>query len=67
MAHSLDWDLETQVYPTVRWLVEHRKAKVVDTVHPDLKTVFVLPSKLAKPYADFPAPRCLHITDLRSI
>ncbi|KAI6037678.1 hypothetical protein EDC04DRAFT_2868624 [Pisolithus marmoratus] len=33
----LDWDMETQIYPTVRWLVHHRRAKVVDTVHSDLK------------------------------
>ncbi|TDL21958.1 hypothetical protein BD410DRAFT_840090 [Rickenella mellea] len=49
MADSLAWDLETQVYPTVRWLIEHRKAKIVDTVHRDLKTVFVLPAKLKQP------------------
>ncbi|KAG1882137.1 nitrogen permease regulator of amino acid transport activity 3-domain-containing protein [Suillus subluteus] len=31
MASLLDWDLHSQVYPTVRWLVHHRRAKIVDT------------------------------------
>lgn len=42
VASLLDWDLETQVYPIVRWLVHHRRAKVVDMVHRGLKTVFAL-------------------------
>ena len=46
MASLLDWDLESQVFPTVRWLVHHRRAKIVDVVHPGLKTVFTLPQKL---------------------
>ncbi|KAL5520245.1 hypothetical protein ACEPAG_9458 [Sanghuangporus baumii] len=46
IAHSLDWDLERQVYPTVRWLVYHRRAKIVDTVHRGLRSVFSLSSKL---------------------
>lgn len=45
VASLLDWDLETQVYPIVRWLVHHRRAKVVDMVHRGLKTVFELPIK----------------------
>ncbi|KAJ6577222.1 nitrogen permease regulator of amino acid transport activity 3-domain-containing protein [Mycena capillaripes] len=45
MASLLEWDLETQVFPTVRWLVHHRRAKVVDIIHPGLKTVFTLPAK----------------------
>jgi nitrogen permease regulator 3-like protein len=45
MGSLLDWDLESQVFPTVRWLVLHRRAKVVDTVHQGLKTVFTLPPK----------------------
>jgi hypothetical protein len=49
MASLLDWDLESQVFPTVRWLVHHRRAKVVDIVHSGLKTVFTLPAKF-----DFP-------------
>ncbi|KZT07725.1 uncharacterized protein LAESUDRAFT_651009 [Laetiporus sulphureus 93-53] len=49
MGSLLDWDLESQVYPTVRWLVNHRRAKVVDIVHPGLKTIFSVPQK-------FPAP-----------
>jgi hypothetical protein len=49
MASLLDWDLESQVFPTVRWLVYHRKAKVVDVVHPQLKTVFTLPPKFDLP------------------
>ena len=50
VAHSMDWDLERQVYPTVRWLVYHRRAKIVDTVHRGLRTVFVLSSKIDRPY-----------------
>ena len=49
MASLLDWQLETQVYPTVHWLVLHRRAKIVDIVHPSLKTGFSVPQK-------FPAP-----------
>ncbi|KAJ7274544.1 nitrogen permease regulator of amino acid transport activity 3-domain-containing protein [Mycena haematopus] len=49
MASLLDWDLETQVFPTVRWLVHHRRAKVVDIVHLGLKTVFTLPPKFNAP------------------
>lgn len=49
MASLLDWNLDSQVYPAVRWLVLHRRAKVVDVVHPSLKTVFSVPHK-------FPAP-----------
>ncbi|KAG2018149.1 hypothetical protein CC2G_007599 [Coprinopsis cinerea AmutBmut pab1-1] len=45
MASLLDWDLESQVYPVVRWLVQHRRAKIVDIVNPGLKTIFALPSK----------------------
>ncbi|EEB99556.1 hypothetical protein MPER_00747, partial [Moniliophthora perniciosa FA553] len=45
----LDWDLESQVYPIVRWLVQHRRAKVVDIVHSGLKTVFTLPPKFDYP------------------
>lgn len=40
LASLLDWDLESEVYPVVRWLVLHRRAKVVDWVHPGLRTVF---------------------------
>jgi len=50
MANLLDWDLETQIYPTVRWLVHHRRAKVVDTVHAGLKTIFTIPPKFDAPY-----------------
>ncbi|KAI0671421.1 nitrogen permease regulator of amino acid transport activity 3-domain-containing protein [Trametes maxima] len=49
MASLLDWDLKSQVYPAVRWLVLHRRAKIVDVVHSGLKTVFSVPQK-------FPAP-----------
>ncbi|KAG7089698.1 hypothetical protein E1B28_011353 [Marasmius oreades] len=45
LASLLDWELESQVYPIVRWLVQHRRAKVVDVVHSGLKTVFTLPPK----------------------
>jgi hypothetical protein len=49
MASLLDWDLHSQVYPTVRWLVQHRRAKIVDTVHNGLKTIFSLAPKFDKP------------------
>jgi nitrogen permease regulator 3-like protein len=49
IANILDWDLESQVFPVVRWLVQHRCAKVVDTVHPGLKTVFSLPPSFDQP------------------
>ncbi|KAJ7104261.1 nitrogen permease regulator of amino acid transport activity 3-domain-containing protein [Mycena belliarum] len=55
MASLLDWDLETQVFPTVRWLVHHRRAKVVDIVHAGLKTVFTLPPKFDAPLAELTA------------
>ncbi|KAI1796991.1 nitrogen permease regulator of amino acid transport activity 3-domain-containing protein [Ganoderma leucocontextum] len=45
MASLLDWHLESQVYPAVRWLVMHRRAKIVDVVHSSLKTVFSVPQK----------------------
>ena len=51
VASLLDWDLETQVYPIVRWLVHHRRAKIVDMVHRGLKTVFSLPYKIESLYA----------------
>lgn len=50
MASLLDWDLETRIYPTVRWLVHHRRAKVVDIVHPGLRTIFTVPLKFTAPY-----------------
>ena len=50
MASLLDWDLEAQVYPIVRWLVHHQRAKIVDMVHRGLKTVFTLPIKFESPY-----------------
>jgi nitrogen permease regulator 3-like protein len=49
MASLLEWDLEAQVFPIVRWLVQHRKAKLVDVVNPGLKTVFTLPPKFDEP------------------
>ncbi|EPT01368.1 hypothetical protein FOMPIDRAFT_1161627 [Fomitopsis schrenkii] len=49
MASLLDWDLETRIYPTVRWLVHHRRAKVVDIVHPGLRTIFTVPLKFTAP------------------
>lgn len=52
MASLLDWDLESQVYPIVRWLVHHRRAKLVDIVHHGLKTVFAIPQKLGAPLAE---------------
>ncbi|KAF8150632.1 nitrogen permease regulator of amino acid transport activity 3-domain-containing protein [Crassisporium funariophilum] len=55
MANGLDWDLESQVYPIVRWLVLHRRAKVVDAVHAGLKTVFTLPPKFGTPLSQLSA------------
>ncbi|KAH9928699.1 nitrogen permease regulator of amino acid transport activity 3-domain-containing protein [Fomitopsis serialis] len=55
MASLLDWDLESQVYPTVRWLVHHRRAKVVDIVHPGLRTVFTVPPKFNTPMSELTA------------
>ncbi|EJD05224.1 uncharacterized protein FOMMEDRAFT_120503 [Fomitiporia mediterranea MF3/22] len=52
IAHSLDWNLERQVYPTVRWLVYHRRAKIVDTVHRGLRSVFALSSKVDRPLTE---------------
>jgi len=49
MASLLDWDLEAQIYPVVRWLVYHRRAKIVDTLHPGLKTAFTVPSRFEQP------------------
>ncbi|KAJ4476088.1 nitrogen permease regulator of amino acid transport activity 3-domain-containing protein [Lentinula edodes] len=49
LASLLDWDLETQVFPTVRWLVLYRKAKIVDIINLNLKTVFTLSTKLDRP------------------
>ncbi|TBU50380.1 nitrogen permease regulator of amino acid transport activity 3-domain-containing protein [Dichomitus squalens] len=51
MASLLDWHLESQVYPAVRWLVLHRRAKIVDVVHPSLKTVFSVPQRFPSPLA----------------
>lgn len=55
MASLLDWDLHSQVYPTVRWLVHHRRAKIVDTVHNGLKTIFSIAPKFDKPLATLTA------------
>ncbi|KAJ3808169.1 nitrogen permease regulator of amino acid transport activity 3-domain-containing protein [Lentinula aff. lateritia] len=54
LASLLDWDLETQVFPTVRWLVLHRKAKIVDIINLNLKTVFTLPTKFDRPSPSSP-------------
>ncbi|KAI9061097.1 hypothetical protein FKP32DRAFT_1576785 [Trametes sanguinea] len=55
MASLLDWHLESQLYPAVRWLVLHRRAKIVDNVHPSLKTVFSMPQKFPQPLATLSA------------
>ncbi|KZT73069.1 hypothetical protein DAEQUDRAFT_505172 [Daedalea quercina L-15889] len=55
MASLLDWDLESQVYPAVRWLVHHRRAKVVDIVHRELRTIFTVPKKLSAPMSELSA------------
>lgn len=54
MASLLDWDLESEVFPTVRWLVHHRRAKLVDVVHSGLKTVFTLPPRCDTAYVKCP-------------
>ncbi|KAL0573407.1 Nitrogen permease regulator 3 [Marasmius crinis-equi] len=72
LASLLDWELESQIYPIVRWLVQHRRAKVVDVVHSGLKTVFTLPPKFdtklsdlitqfASDFADYDLPPLPHI------
>ncbi|KIJ14223.1 hypothetical protein PAXINDRAFT_79456 [Paxillus involutus ATCC 200175] len=55
MASLLDWDLEAEVYPAVRWLVHHRRAKLVDVVHDGLKTIFTLPPKFDAPLSQLSA------------
>ncbi|KAF9446305.1 hypothetical protein P691DRAFT_761748 [Macrolepiota fuliginosa MF-IS2] len=55
VASLLDWDLEAQVYPIVRWLVYHRRAKIVDTIHPGLKTAFTVPPRFDAPLSDLTA------------
>ncbi|XP_006459107.1 hypothetical protein AGABI2DRAFT_183892 [Agaricus bisporus var. bisporus H97] len=52
VANLLDWDLEGQIYPIVRWLVYSRRAKIIDTIHPGLKNVFTVPSKFDVPLSD---------------
>lgn len=74
MASLLDWDLESQIYPIVRWLVHHRRAKIVDTVHHSLKTVFTLPHKFETPLSDlivgfktqFPQPSVMPLPKILS-
>lgn len=50
MASALDWNLDKQVYPTVRYLVQRRRAKVVDLVRSSLKSVFAISSHIQIPY-----------------
>jgi hypothetical protein len=52
MAATLSWDLDSQVYPTVRWLVQHRRAVVMDVVHPRLKTRFALAPAFSQPLSE---------------
>lgn len=54
MASLLDWDLESEVFPAVRWLVHHRRAKLVDVVHSGLKTIFTLPPRFDTAYVKYP-------------
>lgn len=56
VASLLDWDLDAQVYPVVRWLVYHRRAKIVDTIHAGLKTAFAIPPDFGAPYVFLPTP-----------
>ncbi|KAF9234625.1 nitrogen permease regulator of amino acid transport activity 3-domain-containing protein [Melanogaster broomeanus] len=55
MASLLDWDLEAEIYPAVRWLVHHRRAKLVDVIHNGLKTIFTLPPKFDAPLSKLSA------------
>ncbi|EGN98979.1 hypothetical protein SERLA73DRAFT_90104 [Serpula lacrymans var. lacrymans S7.3] len=74
MASLLDWDLENQIYPTVRWLVHHRRAKVVDIVHSGLKTIFTLPPRFEASLSslsidfkrEFPHPSIPHLPTILS-
>ncbi|KIJ51462.1 hypothetical protein M422DRAFT_244625 [Sphaerobolus stellatus SS14] len=52
MATLLDWDLHKQVYPTVRYLVQRRRAKVVDLVRSSLKNVFAISTRIDTPIAE---------------
>ncbi|KAF8577795.1 hypothetical protein K439DRAFT_1664082 [Ramaria rubella] len=49
MATLLDWDLHKQVFPTVRYLVQRRRAKVVDLVRSSLKSIFTLSPHIETP------------------
>ncbi|KZS99072.1 hypothetical protein SISNIDRAFT_492355 [Sistotremastrum niveocremeum HHB9708] len=51
----LNWPMETHVYPIVRWLVKHRRAKLIDAVHPSLKTIFGLAPTFPAPLSDLSA------------
>lgn len=46
MATLLNWNLEEKIYPTVRYLVQRRRAKLVDTVRSSLKSIFALTAQL---------------------
>ncbi|KAE9397770.1 hypothetical protein BT96DRAFT_966131 [Gymnopus androsaceus JB14] len=52
LASLLDWDLETQVFPTVPMARSASKSKVVDIVNGSLKTVFTLPAKFSRPLSE---------------
>lgn len=49
MAVLLNWNLEEKIYPTVRYLVQRRRAKLVDTVRSSLKSVFALTAQFNSP------------------
>ncbi|KAF8519553.1 nitrogen permease regulator of amino acid transport activity 3-domain-containing protein [Gautieria morchelliformis] len=55
MATLLDWDLHKQVFPTVRYLVQRRRAKVVDLVRSSLKSIFTLPARIETPISELTA------------
>jgi nitrogen permease regulator 3 len=59
MASLLDWDLHQKVFPTVRYLVQRRRAKVVDLVRSSLKSIFTLPTRIETPYVGR-----LHLCDI---
>ena len=58
MATLLDWDLHKEVFPTVRYLVQRRRAKVVDLVRSSLKNIFTLPPRIGRPYV---ICHCFHV------
>lgn len=59
IATLLELDLNDEVYPMARLLVYHRKAKVIDVVNPDLKSIYAPPAQFDRP--------CVHTLFLRTV